>query len=158
MDGIGKPLLFLSFAATTVFAGGMLLEVGNVTGNPEALAKHAVMLARVSACHSPEKSTVTASAEGIVDGIRRTIPLNVMPLSTAGSFAIAREWPENGTWVVRMTATNPDYKGYATGILVPSTHNVLQLAATKHYFHAVTEAEILAVLRGARTETRAGID
>ena len=83
-------------------------------GESGSAAKHAVLVARISAGHSPERTTVTATAEGVVNGIRKTIPLKVIPLSTAGTFAVTREWPEEGTWAVKMIATNPDYKDYAT--------------------------------------------
>ena len=87
--------------------------------NPEAIAKNAVVVAHITACHSPEKTTVTAIAEGFVNGQRQTIPLKVVNLTQPGAFAIARQWPRRGTWTVKMTATNPDYPNYANSITVP---------------------------------------
>jgi len=69
--------------------------------------------------------------------------LKVIPLSSAGMFAVTREWPEHGTWAVKMVATNPDYKNYATGVVVPIQGGVEQLAAVKHYYHVPTDAEVL---------------
>ena len=74
-------------------AGALLLEVADPQANPEARARHAIVVARTTACMSPEKTTVTATAEGIVNGQRRSIPLKVMNLATPGTFAVAREWP-----------------------------------------------------------------
>ncbi|HEX4228690.1 MAG TPA: hypothetical protein VHZ07_08470 [Bryobacteraceae bacterium] len=128
--------------AAPLFAGALLLQVGNPAANPEALEKHAVLVARTTACHSPERTTVTATAEGVVNGVRKTIPLKVIPLSTAGTFAVTREWPNQGTWAVKMIATNPDYKDYATAVVVPIERDLGQLGAVKHYFHAPTEAEV----------------
>jgi len=146
MRTLWKPLFALSALAAPLFAGALLLEVGNPAANHEALEKHAILVARVTACHSPEKTTVTATAEGIVNGMRKSIPLKVIPLSTAGTFAVTREWPEQGTWAVKMIATNPDYKDYATSVVVPIQNDSVQLEAVKHYFHAPTDAEVSVAL------------
>ena len=123
-----KHLLVLSMLAAPLFAGALVLEIGNPSANPEAVAKHAVLVARMTACKSPEKTTITASAEGIVDGMRKSIPLKIVPLSTAGTYAFTREWPAQGSWAVRMVATNPDYKDYAASVLVPMDNGALQWA------------------------------
>jgi hypothetical protein len=127
-----KPLLLLSLLAAPLFAGALVLEIGNPSANPEAAAKHAVLVARMTACKSPEKTTVTARAEGLVNGTRQSIPLKVIPLSTAGTYAVTKEWPAEGTWTVRMIATNPDYKDYATSVVVPIENGALQWAGVKH--------------------------
>jgi hypothetical protein len=141
-----KPLFALCILAAPLFAGALLLEVGSPAANQEALAKRAVLVARITACHSPEKTTVTATAEGLVNGMRQSIPLKVISLSPAGTFAVAQEWPEQGTWAVKMIATNPDYKNYATSVVVPVRRNLAQLAVAKHYTHAATNNEISAAL------------
>ena len=127
-----KPLLVLSLLAAPLFAGALVLEIGNPSANPEALAKHAVLVARMTACKSPEKTTVTARAEGLVNGTERSIPLKVIPLSTPGTYAVTREWPAEGTWTVRMIATNPDYKDYAASVVVPIENGAFQWAGVKH--------------------------
>jgi hypothetical protein len=145
-----KHLLVLSMLAAPLFAGSLALEIGNPSANPEAVAKHAVLVARMTACTSPEKTTVTASAEGIVDGVRKSIPLRIVRLSTAGTYAVVREWPAEGSWAVRMVATNPDYKDYAASVLVPLDNGALQWASVKHYYrHPPVETEVAAVLGGA---------
>lgn len=55
-------------------AGGLVLEVGNPRANPEAQKMHAVLVARVTACHEPAKSIVTANfiavdADGVDVGV-----------------------------------------------------------------------------------------
>jgi hypothetical protein len=145
-----KHLLVLSMLAAPLFAGTLALEIGNPSANPEAMAKHAVLVARMTACTSPEKTTVTASAEGIVDGVRKSIPLKIVSLSSAGTYAVMREWPAKGTWAVRIVTTNPDYKDYAASVLVPLENGALQWASVKHYYrHPPAETEVAAVLGGA---------
>jgi hypothetical protein len=146
---IMKHLIVLSILAAPLFAGALVLEIGNPSANPEAVAKHAALVARMTACTSPEKTTVTASAEGVVDGMRKSIPLKIVPLSTAGTYAVAREWPA-GTWAVKMVATNPDYKDYAASVLVPVENGALRLASVKHYYRiAPAEPEVAAILAKA---------
>jgi hypothetical protein len=123
MKNLLKPLFALSILVSPLLAGALFLEVGNPAANQEALAKQAVLVARITACHSPEKTTVTATAEGIVNGVRQSLPLKVISLSAAGTFAVTREWPEQGTWAVKMVATNPEYKDYATSVVVPLRNN-----------------------------------
>jgi hypothetical protein len=137
-----KSLFVLGILTIPLIAGALVLEVGNPASNPEALKNHAVLVARMTACHSPGETTVAATAEGMVNGIRKSIPLKVIALSTAGTFAVAREWPEQGTWAIKLVATNPEYKNYATSVLVPIRSDSVQLSSAKHYFHAASEAEV----------------
>jgi hypothetical protein len=146
MKNLLKPLFALSILVSPLLAGALFLEVGNPAANQEALAKQAVLVARITACHSPEKTTVTATAEGIVNGVRQSLPLKVISLSAAGTFAVTREWPEQGTWAVKMVATNPEYKDYATSVVVPLRNNLTQLSSAKHYSHAATKEEVSTAL------------
>ena len=142
MKSLWNALLATCIVAVPLFAGALLLEVGNPASNPEALSYHAVLVARITACHSPEKTTVSATAEGVLNGARESIPLKVISLSTPGTFAIAREWPQQGTWAIKMVATNPDYKDYAMGVVVPVRNESAHLSAARHYFHTPTDAEV----------------
>lgn len=158
MRTLCKSLIVLTTITAPLFAGTLWLEIGNPAANPEAQAKHAVIVARATSCHAPEKTSLTASAEGLVNGLRKSIPLKVIPLPTAGTFAVTREWPEEGTWVIKMVATNPEFKDYATGVLVPVDKTPVKWAAIKHYFHAPTDAEITAALGGATNDARASVN
>ena len=125
-----------------LFAGALMLEVGNPVANPEALGKHAVLLVRTTACHSPEKTSLTATAEGVIDGKRRSIPLKLIPLSMRGTFAVTREWPSSGIWGVKFVARNPEYQDYATGVLVRFDGNSAEWASVKHYSHAPSGEDV----------------
>lgn len=149
--------LALSLVAAPVFAGALALEVGNPAANTEAQSKHAAVLARTTACHSPEKTEITATAEGIVNGVRRSVPLKVIPLSTPGTFVVTHEWPSEGRWTVKIVARNPEYKNYATGVMVPFRANSIDWASVQHYFHEPTDGEVASVLRGRSTADRASI-
>src|SRR5690242_9388108 len=127
-----KAFFILTSLAVPLFSGTFVLQIGNPAANPEAHDKHAVLLARLSACRSPEKTTVTATAEGIVNGVRKTVPLRLVSLSTPGSFAIERQWPDGGKWVVAITAKNPDYSDYAPSAVVPVENESVNWGAIKN--------------------------
>ncbi|HZS56285.1 MAG TPA: hypothetical protein VFA65_17910 [Bryobacteraceae bacterium] len=146
MKSLTKSLLAASLLVAPMLAGALRLEVGNPAANPEALAKHALLIVRSTACQSPEKTTITATAEGIVNGKRESIPLKLISLSAPGTFGVGRNWPDDGTWAVKMIATNPDYKNYATSAVIPVQKNVAQFEAVKHYYRAPTETDVLASL------------
>jgi hypothetical protein len=141
---LSKALLALP--VLSLLAGGLRVEVGNPAAHPEAKAQGAALVARITACQSPEKTSLTATAEGMVNGKRQTIALRAIPLSTPGTFAITREWPAEGNWAVKLVATNPDYKNYAAGVLVRMEANGFEWGGVQHFYHAPTPAEVEAAL------------
>jgi DNA polymerase III delta subunit len=115
--------LLLPVLAAPLFAGALTLEVVNPDSNPEAAERHAVVVVETTACTSPEKTTITATAEGVAGGKRQSIPLQLIRLSEPGKFAIAKTWPADGQWVLRVVANNPDYHGYSAGATIPIRGN-----------------------------------
>ena len=122
-----------SVLASPVFAGALILEASDAKTNPEAMKSNAVVVARTTACQSPEKTVVTATAEGLVGGEHKTIPLKVINLSTPGTYAVRHEWPADGLWTVTMIAKNPEYKNYATGIAIPIRNDSFNQQEVKHF-------------------------
>jgi hypothetical protein len=49
---------------------------------------------------TPTAFPVTGTAEGIVNGARRTIALSFAPTSRTGAYALAKQWPNEGTWTL----------------------------------------------------------
>jgi hypothetical protein len=154
--------IVISVAATAVMAlpllaGVLMVEIGNPSANAEALSKHAVLVVRTTACHSPEKTTLTATAEGAIDGRRRTFPLTLIPLSTPGTYGIARESPFTGTWAIKIVATNPEYQHYATGALIRFDGNSAEWTSVKHFYHKPTSDEVNAMLEMRHATTSASL-
>jgi hypothetical protein len=140
-------LLAAGFLAVFAFAGALTLQIDDMKSVPDAKASGAVIAAHITACNSPEKTVVTAKAEGILDGRRQSIPLHVIRLAEPGAFAVKREWPNGGRWTVTMIATNPEYRNYATSVVVPIRQDGdADRAAAKVFYHAPTAAEVNSVL------------
>lgn len=76
---------------------------------------------------TPTISDVSGSAEGIVNGARRTIALELDPTSRAGVFTVRKQWPAEGTWLLRITLASTtalvslDRAGRVAGVNIPAT-------------------------------------
>jgi hypothetical protein len=51
---------------------------------------------------------VTGTAEGVVNGERRTITLRFESTSRAGVYALRKQWPQDGAWSLVITVTQGD--------------------------------------------------
>jgi len=65
-------------------AGGFWISIQNTSTVTDAVAKNAVVLVRADGCHNPAEASITGTAEGSVNGIRRSIPLKLAPVSEPG--------------------------------------------------------------------------
>jgi hypothetical protein len=46
---------------------------------------------------------LSGSAEGLVNGARRTVPIRFEAMPAAGTFSVRKQWPSEGAWLVRIT-------------------------------------------------------
>ena len=143
-----KRICFLSMiAALTAYAGGFYLTVDAAGKSTDPKAKGAFLTAKLTGCHEAEKGSLSASAEGIVQGKRQSIPLKLVKLDTPGTFAVARQWPEQGNWVVVLTATHPAFEK-PTVTAVPVHDNTIESARAKYSnIGPLTNADVDQLLR-----------
>ena len=111
---ITAPVALLALAGT-LFAGGFYLQLGNPEASPEARKLNAVVTVKSAGCVDPAKTKISATAIGSAHGVERSIPLKLEALSTPGMFALTRQWPKEGRWVIRLEATNGSL--YATSLV-----------------------------------------
>ena len=131
--------------AASLIAGGFGIEIGNPSGNPEAQAKHAVLMVRSVGCLAPDKTTFTGSAEGLINGKRQTVALKLIPLKAPGSYAVTRQWPADGQWVISLTATNPGTTWHPS-VLVKVNGDRFDWAGVMRFSRAPNAQEIEAAL------------
>jgi hypothetical protein len=108
--------LVLSIGLTFVpqaLAGGFQISVER-PGKGDTELKDAVLLVRPYGCHHPEDANLTASAEGIVNGKRQSIPVQLIKTSK-GVFAIKQQWATSGAWVLNISGA---YLGATRSLLV----------------------------------------
>ena len=133
-------------AAVQLRAGGLFITLGNPDASAEATSRNAVLTLKLTGCGEPAKAVVDASAIGIVEGHRQTIPLRLIALSQPGTYAVTQQWPDKGRWVLqfvakdgsRITSTlvaagpkSVDRYGAKTAMRAPSEEDLAALLATK---------------------------
>ena len=129
--------------ALPLFGGGFYLEVG-APGN----VKDAVLIARLTGCHQAELGKLQAAAEGVVNGKRQTLPLQITTLPDAGTYAIKQQWPSEGRWVLHLTATHPTFpKPTETVIAVSGSTFTREGAIYTGGQREVTPAQLNAMLQ-----------
>jgi len=64
-------------------------------------AKDGKYLVHSFACTGPSSVSIVATAEGVVNGERQSIPLKLEPMKEPGLYQFERTWPAQGTWLVR---------------------------------------------------------
>jgi hypothetical protein len=140
-----KTIVTLMLAcAGQLLAGGFYLQLGNPEANPEARKLGAVLVVKATGCHDPAAAKVTATAIGVVNGERRTIPLEVKPLAGAGEFALAQQWPKEGKWVIQLVGRN---EGMFANTLIKAGPDGLDRLHPKFDNKAFAGSDVDAMLR-----------
>jgi hypothetical protein len=154
-----KRALILIALTAPVFAGDFKLSIGSpvaagVPGNGTAQAskvKDGVFAVRSEGCADVAKAQITATAEGLVNGMRQSLSLRLLPGATQGVYVVSQEWPMQGAWVVNLTGTCDRAKA---GALVPvGPRGFLRESAT-FFPRSTTEAEIVASLKTLTGDSR----
>ncbi len=95
--------------------------------NPyDASARGAVCLIHTALREGrPTLSDLSGSAEGLVGGVRRSMALRFDTTSIAGVFAVRKQWPSEGAWILRITLLSTtaivslDHQGNVAGVQIP---------------------------------------
>jgi hypothetical protein len=76
---------------------------------------------------TPTVADLSGTAEGLVGGARRSVALRFDTTSFTGVFAVRRQWPSEGTWVLRISLMSTtaivslDHEGNVAGVRIPMT-------------------------------------
>jgi len=126
-------------------AGALIVDFGSPGADAEAVASGAVAVARITSCVHPGKIVMSATAEGVVDGKRQSIPLRLVPLKQGEKYAVMRSWPEKGSWVVKIVLTHPEYD-YSPAVIVPVRKGDVDWAGVQHFRRVPSEQDVASVL------------
>ncbi len=108
-------LLALAAAVAPAMAGGPpVLSVQFPVDPLDPDAAGAAILVHANSCGVPADFAVKAAAEGVVDGKRQSLPLELKRTSRTGVRALSASWPEHGKWVIVLSGE----RGEATSTLV----------------------------------------
>jgi hypothetical protein len=139
---------FIALALTIpVWSADFSLAIGNpvAVAVPGGLVKKDIgMAVRAENCVDPAKAQITGTAEGVVNGARRSVPLRLAPTAAAGAFAVSHDWPQEGVWVVSLTG---HCGGSTASAVVPMGPNGFLRESSRFFPRAATAAEVDAVLK-----------
>jgi hypothetical protein len=127
---------------TALWAGGFWLEFGNA--NSEAKAHNAVLVVRPTGCGEPSKAAISGTAEGLVNGERQSVPLQLIRLSQPGMYAVKQTWPNEGSWVLALEGA---YEGRVTSGIAPIGPAGLDRKSAKFFSHKPSKEDIDSVLQ-----------
>jgi hypothetical protein len=143
---VSKPVWML--AACLIAGRAPAEEFSLMIGPPVAAqnynAKNAAFVFRTKGCADPDKIEVNGTAEGLYNGVRKTLRLQRIGAVQPGVYSIFREWAAEGVWVVNLAAR---CTSAVAGALVPIGPNGFIRDSSKFFPRTPSEAEIEASLK-----------
>jgi hypothetical protein len=133
-----------SALATLAMAGGFTFTIGNPVAAQAPQAKSAAFAFRTEGCADPAKSQITATAEGIVGGARRSVVLKVAAVQRPGVYVIYETWGNEGRWVVVLKG---ECEHETAGAIVPIGPKGFIRESSKFFPRPATGPEIDASLK-----------
>ncbi len=131
--------LVVCLAAALASAEGFKFTIGSPVAAQEFRFKSAAFVFRTENCAEPEKPQVSATAEGLVKGARKSLPLQVAPLSKPGVYAVFQNWPAEGAWLVNLKGACGRVEA---GALIPIGLKGFVRESSKFLARPATAAEI----------------
>ena len=145
-------------AAVAAHAGTMFrLEIGSsaALGTDKRFkdknTKKIVLAVRAVVCQDLPNVKITGTAEGLVNGKRKTLPITLTVIDRAEAvYAIQQQWPQDGAWVLHLEGSCANPKAEAStlvpvskGTFIREKTQVLREPATR----AQVEASVSALAR-----------
>jgi hypothetical protein len=140
---------FALASATALWAGGLFVVLGNPEANPEARGEKAVLTLQLAGCNEPQNAVVTGVAISVTGGREQSIPLQLKALAKRGTYAITRQWPDQGRWVLEFIAKD---QGRVTSTLVVAGSGGIERQAAKMEMREPARSEVLAMLEERKAE------
>ena len=91
----------LALALTLTATLAPLATAGSTSISIKGPEKDGTYLVSAYSCHEQSK-VWTASAEGIVHGQRKSVPIQLKATKETGVYRFAHVWPSEGTWFLRV--------------------------------------------------------
>jgi hypothetical protein len=138
-------LIFVTCAlAALALADGFSFEIGSPGASEDFRTKTSAFVFRTQGCADPAKSRIEGSAEGLVNGLRRSVVLKVTALTRPGVYAVEQNWPMEGAWVVTLKSICANANA---GAIVPIGPHGFLRESSKFFQCAASPAEIDASLK-----------
>ena len=146
---IALGILITLGAASALGGVSFRLDVGQSFADSSAgKVKDAVLLVRGLACDDPASIVLTGTAEGVVDGARRSVAMMFHKLPTPGVFAVRRQWPD-GQWVLNLVGRCPGRDADASAVVPLDASSKFVRSKIQYFDGRATSAAIEMVMRAA---------
>jgi hypothetical protein len=142
--------ILITIAAAPALGGvSFRLDVGqSFADSSGGKVKDAVLLVRSLACDDPASVVLTGTAEGVVNGSRRSVALMFHKLPTPGVFAVRRQWSD-GQWVLNLTGRCPGRDADASAVVPLDASSRFARAKIQYFDGRATPAAVEMVMQGA---------
>jgi len=111
-------MAFVALAASPATAGPPWISIEYPPSPYDPTTRDAFLLVHSFHHGTPMNFPVSGSAEGIVNGQRRSVKLGFAKTSRTGTFALKKQWLNEGTWTLMITVTQGESAGNAVTALV----------------------------------------
>lgn len=91
--------------APGVVAGPPWISIEHPVNPYDATTRDAFLVVHAYHHGTPTGFPVSGTAEGIVNGERKSLRLSFSATSRAGVFALRKQWPDDGTWTLLVSVT-----------------------------------------------------
>ena len=141
--------------AAPLFAQKFAFTIGNTVAAQDFRAKAAAFVFRTEGCADPAKAQISGTAEGLLKGTRKSLPIQVVAMTQPGVYAVNQGWPAEGDWVVNLKGTCASANAGESkaprldvaGALVPIGPKGFIRESSKFFSRPATDAEIEASLK-----------
>lgn len=101
----GGAIVITGAARPNALFGGPWISVESPVNPYDATTRGALLLVHTFHHGTPIDMPMKATAEGLVDGNRRSVALDLVKSSRTGTHAVRNQWGSKGLWTVVVTAT-----------------------------------------------------
>jgi hypothetical protein len=130
--------------AAPVLAEGFAFAIASPVASQNFAMKSAAFVFRTEGCAEPSKPQITATAEGMVKGARKSVVLKIQPDSRPNIYAVFQNWASDGDWIVNLKGTCVNA---TAGAIVPIGPKGFIRESAKFFPRPATDAEVEASLK-----------
>lgn len=110
----------LGAASGTALFGPPWISIEYPANPHDRTTRGAYLLVHAFHHSTPTGFPVTGTAEGLVDGKRRTVELRFENTSRAGVFSLRKQWPADGLWLLSITVHQDKFGATALVEIAPN--------------------------------------
>ena len=129
-------------------ADGFTFVIGSPVASQQFQFKSATFVFRTEGCADVGTPQISATAEGILKGERRSIALKVIPGGKPGVYAVFQTWPPEGQWIVNLKGACGNA---SAGAIIPMGPKGFIRESSKFFPRPATDSEIETALKPLMT-------